>query len=255
MISQVLNEEPKPPREIRPELSEEFEAIVLRAMAKERDDRYASATEMLADLTALLDDPTHSTERAKITGPRKKLPKRSSLRGAVWVGAIALVVIALVLVVNFMMGGSPTKKAVAAPADAAVAPADAPPPPPPPADAEQIKMVKLTIVTSPPGATIVKDGVPQGETPGTVEVVDKEKDVKFILQLDGYNDHEFTVNPKEKLPKNNTFTFTLKKPAKGAAPVHRPIGPPAAGSGSAAPGPSELGGSPFGGSGTVSPKP
>ncbi|HWU88310.1 MAG TPA: serine/threonine-protein kinase, partial [Kofleriaceae bacterium] len=113
VISQVLNEDPRPPRELRSELSEEFEAIVLRAMAKDKGDRYASATEMLADLAAVLDDPTHSTERAKITGPRKKVAKRGSLPAAVWVGAIALVVIALVLVVNFMMGGSPAKKAVA----------------------------------------------------------------------------------------------------------------------------------------------
>jgi hypothetical protein len=188
---------------------------------------------MLADLSTVLDDPTHSTVREKITGPRRRLPKPGSLRFAVWVGAIALVVIALVLVVNFMMGGSPTKKSAAPPpADAVVVPADAPPPPPPPADAEQIKMVKLTIVTVPPGATIVKDGVPQGETPSTVEVVDKEKDVQFLLQLDGYNDYPFTVNPKEKLPKNNTFTFTMKKPEKGTAPIHRPIGRPPVGSGS-----------------------
>src|SRR4029078_1519813 len=50
VISQVLNERARPPREIRPELSEEFEAIVMRAMAKDRRDRYASASEMLADL-------------------------------------------------------------------------------------------------------------------------------------------------------------------------------------------------------------
>src|ERR1041385_2670806 len=66
VISQVLNEEPQSLRELRPELSEEFEAIVLRAMDKDRSARYASATELLADVTALLDDPTHSTERAKI---------------------------------------------------------------------------------------------------------------------------------------------------------------------------------------------
>src|SRR5262249_41900683 len=46
VISQVLNEEPKPPRELRPELSEEFEAIVLRTMAKDRKERYSSAAEL-----------------------------------------------------------------------------------------------------------------------------------------------------------------------------------------------------------------
>jgi serine/threonine protein kinase len=235
VISQVLNEDPKPPREIVPELSEEFEAIVMRAMAKDKHERYASAQELLADLAAVIEDPTHSTERAKITGPRRKLPKKSSLRIAVWAGAVSLVVIALLLVVNFTMRGSPKQPAAVQPAaDAHPAPADAGPPP---ADAapEQIKMVKLTIATVPPGAAIIKDGVAQSEvTPATVEIVDKEKDVKFVLQLDGYNDHEFVVNPKEKLPEGNKLTFTLKKPPKGAPVIRQvPPRPPGTGSGGA----------------------
>jgi eukaryotic-like serine/threonine-protein kinase len=226
VISQVLNEDATPPREIVPELSEEFEAIVLRAMSKDRRERYGDAQEILADLSALLDDPTRSTERAKITGPRRKLPRKSSLKAAVWAGAIALVVIALIMIVNFLLGGSAGKKATAAaPPDAGVVPVDAAIAvvAPPDAAAEQIKMVQLRIETVPPGATIIKDGVPQSEpTPATVEVVDKEKDVRFILQLDGYNDHEFSVNPKEKLPRDNRFKFTLKKPPKGA-PVIRQV--------------------------------
>ncbi len=75
VISQVLNEHPKPLRELRPELSEEFENIVLKAMEKDRRDRYASAAELQADLTALIDDPTRSSERAKITGPRRRVQK------------------------------------------------------------------------------------------------------------------------------------------------------------------------------------
>jgi serine/threonine-protein kinase len=210
---------------------------------------------MLADLAAVIEDPARSTERAKITGPRKKIPKRGSLPVAVWVGAISLVVIALVVTVNFLWRGSPAKQGGgAAPADAAVH-VDAPAPPPPAVDAEQLKMVKLTIVTEPPGATIVKDGVPQGETPTTVEVVDKEKDVKFSLQLDGFEDYGFTVNPKEKLPKNNTFNFTLKKPPKGVAPpVHRPIGP-ANGSGSGAKAGSGTGSGTAPGGGEIPPDP
>jgi serine/threonine-protein kinase len=231
VISQVLNEEAKPLRELVPELSEEFEAIVLRAMSKDRRERYASAQDMLVDLAAVLDDPTHSTERAKITGPRRKLPKKSSLKAAVWVGAVALVVIALLLVVNVAMRGS-SKKPVAGPTDAGPAPADAAValPAAPDAPPEPIKMVELKIETVPPGATITKDGVSQGEiTPATVEVVDKEKDVKFILHLDGYTDHEFKVNPKEKLPPGNKFKFPLKKLEKGAL-IRQP--PPGGGSGS-----------------------
>jgi hypothetical protein len=49
----------------------------MRAMDKERSARYASANELLSDVTALLDDPTRSTERAKITGPRRRPRLRS----------------------------------------------------------------------------------------------------------------------------------------------------------------------------------
>jgi eukaryotic-like serine/threonine-protein kinase len=233
VISQVLNEEAKPLRELVPELSEEFEAIVLRAMSKDKRERYASAQDMLVDLAAVFEDPTHSTERARITGPRRKLPKKSSLKAAVWVGAVALVVIALLLVVNVAMSGSSGKKPAAGPLDAGLSAADAaavvaaPDAPP-----EPIKMVELKIETVPPGATITKDGVRQSEiTPATVEVVDKEKDVKFILHLEGYNDHEFVVNPKEKLPAGNKFQFTLKKPEKGAPLIRQPH-PTGGGSGS-----------------------
>ena len=229
VISQVLGEDPKPPREIVPELSEEFEAIVMRAMAKDRRDRYASTQELLADLAAVLDDPTHSTERAKITGPRRKVPKKSSLKIAVWAGSISLIVIALLLVVNFTMRGSPKKVVAPVPTDAGPAPdaqplVDAP--------LEIVRMVKLRIGSVPSGATIIKDGVAQSEvTPAMVGIVDKEKDVRFTLQLEGYEDHEFSVNPKEKLLEGNKYTFNLKRATKPPIrpPLQRP--PPGGGSG------------------------
>ena len=45
-----VREEPVPPREINPAIPAAFEAIVLQAMAKNPDDRYASAEELRADL-------------------------------------------------------------------------------------------------------------------------------------------------------------------------------------------------------------
>src|SRR3954466_4026010 len=106
VISQVLNETPKPVRELRPDISEEFEAIVLRAMDKDRAERYAGANELLADLTALLDDPTRSTERARITGPRRKAVRtKSPLKIATWVALVAVVISAVVTTVVMLFGG------------------------------------------------------------------------------------------------------------------------------------------------------
>jgi tRNA A-37 threonylcarbamoyl transferase component Bud32 len=254
VISQVLNEEPKPLRELRPELSEEFEAIVLRAMAKSRNERYASANDMLADVSAVIDDPTRSTERAKITGPRRKIARKGSLRIAAWLGAIGVVVIALVMVVNFMMGGK--KDPVAVVRDAGVAPAvDATPmaapidaPPEPPAE-----VIELQVISTPPGAIVIKDGIQQdGVTPMAIHVVKKDKEVKIVVQHDGFNDYEITFNPVEDLPKDKKLRAVLKKPPKGEPIQHKTILKPE-GSGSRPPDKTngEFGGNPFLGSGTV----
>src|ERR1700733_4759091 len=105
VISQVLNEEPKPLREIRPEVSEELEAIVAKAMAKNRNDRYADADAMLEDLGALSADPTHSTERARITGPRRRFPKAPAIPRAAWaVGGLGVVIAGVTLAVVYLQG-------------------------------------------------------------------------------------------------------------------------------------------------------
>ena len=45
-----LNEPPKPPSKIRPEISEELDAVVLRALSKNPEDRYQTAEEFSEDL-------------------------------------------------------------------------------------------------------------------------------------------------------------------------------------------------------------
>src|SRR5688572_6740966 len=111
VISQVLNESPTSLREVRSELSEEFEAIVDRAMAKDRKDRYDSANAMLEDLNALLDDPTHSTERAKITGPRRLMQKAPRIpRIAFAIAGIGIAIGGAAIVVSLLMGSKAKKQ-------------------------------------------------------------------------------------------------------------------------------------------------
>jgi eukaryotic-like serine/threonine-protein kinase len=216
VISQVLNEEPRPPRALRPELSEELEAVVMRAMAKDRDERYASATEMLADITAILEDPLRSSERAKITGPRKKPARsKSPLKVVTWVALIAVVVAAVVTTVVMLFGGSEAAKqqtgAVTPPVvvDAAVA-IDAPP---------VAETIAVTIRTEPAGATIQVDGLDKGPAPVTLRlVVNTDHFTEIVATAPDYDDKKLMINTK--VNKETEYTIKLKKTPKGAAPVH-----------------------------------
>ncbi|HEY4241328.1 MAG TPA: serine/threonine-protein kinase [Kofleriaceae bacterium] len=235
VISQVLNEEPPPLRDLRPELTEEFEAIVGRAMAKNRADRYASATDLLTDLQALQDDPTHSTERAKITGPRKKTGKkaRGGLRIGAWIAVVAVIIAAVVVTATMLLGGEDKKKQktqlpVAVLPDAPPPPDAAPPPPPP-----EAKTREITIVTEPTGAQILEDGSKdRGNSPSTFRMVVHDRPSSFTATLDGYEDSTISVNPLVD-GLDGPVKIKLKKLKKGAPPPPRHV--PATGSGSAAP--------------------
>ncbi|MBA3393430.1 MAG: serine/threonine protein kinase [Deltaproteobacteria bacterium] len=227
VISQVLNESPKPPRELRPDLSEEFEAIVMKAMEKDRNERYENALDMLADVSAVIDDPTRSTERAKITGPRKKIAKKTSFtKYPVWIGAVALVVIAIGVLVNLLMGDSPKQRAAAGEQlDAGVALAtDALVVAPVPPDAgvtEQIKTLEVTIESEPKGAEVSIEGAVKGKTPLKVPIVLKDKEVEGVISLAGYDDRGIKFNPWE-IQKKPVLLYKLKKPKAGAPTFRLP---------------------------------
>jgi serine/threonine protein kinase len=222
VISQVLNEEPRPLRGLRPDLSEEFEALVTRAMAKDREDRYASAAAMLGDITALLEDPTRSTERAKITGPRRKpLRSKSPLKIAVWVALVAVVIAAVVTTVVMLFGGSEAikrnEKAVVPPlvvVDAA--------PPPVELDAPDAETMEVTIVTDPPGATVQVDGIDKGTSPVTLTLIVDKHHTEVMASAPDYEDT--TISFSTLVDKSKTHTIRLRKKAK--APPGGPIRPP-----------------------------
>jgi len=132
IISQVLTHEPTPPSKLRPELgiSGAVEAVVMRAMAKDRTRRYATMAELERDLERLLAGdqnvgviPSAAGAGAKAPAPPKRWPLLAA-GGAVLVAAIAIDL------------SWPSKPATA-PQPAAAPPAVAPPTPapvaPPPA--------------------------------------------------------------------------------------------------------------------------
>lgn len=56
-----VEEPPEPPRQIRDGISKPFERIVLRCLAKNRDDRYPTAADLAAELDVLVSEPAPRT--------------------------------------------------------------------------------------------------------------------------------------------------------------------------------------------------
>ena len=230
VISQVLNESPKPLRQVRADASEELESIVAKAMAKDRTDRYEDADAMLNDLTLLLEDPTHSTERAKITGPRRRalragkgVPRMAWAVGGIGI-AIAVVMLAVVLLMNSgdKHKTQNTKTPPVLPADAGIA-IDAVP---------SVSKITLHIVTDPPGAQIFRESEPMGTSPTPIELVNSNKEVHIRATLDGYEDGETDINPLERSD-GATIPMKLKKLPKNAPPQPKHVPQSGSGAGSA----------------------
>jgi TolB-like protein len=88
LVYSILNEDPKPIRDLRSEVPEAIEKICRRAMAKEPEDRYRSATELIADLESF-ESGTELSERTR------RLPVRK--RRMLYAGAAVIVGIAAIV--------------------------------------------------------------------------------------------------------------------------------------------------------------
>jgi len=66
---QHVREAPPPPSQLDPELGPEIDAVVLKALAKDRDERYQSAREMKADITRLLAGQQTDAQQATAVVP------------------------------------------------------------------------------------------------------------------------------------------------------------------------------------------
>jgi eukaryotic-like serine/threonine-protein kinase len=77
-VSHHLYSEPRPPRSVRPELPEEFDAIVLRCLKKNPEDRYANAGELSSAIRAFQERLIPSGPRPTVVLPalRPGLPPR-----------------------------------------------------------------------------------------------------------------------------------------------------------------------------------
>jgi beta-lactam-binding protein with PASTA domain/tRNA A-37 threonylcarbamoyl transferase component Bud32 len=66
---QHVREAPVPPSQLDPEITPEIDAVVLKALAKDPDDRYQSAAEMKADIARLLSGEQTTAQRTTAVVP------------------------------------------------------------------------------------------------------------------------------------------------------------------------------------------
>ena len=90
IIGEILHKEPKPIRELNPQIPEELQRIVVKTLEKDREDRYQTAHELMVDLRRLM---KKETERSQIGLPAEP-PKQEKSRKWIWIGAAAAVVCA-----------------------------------------------------------------------------------------------------------------------------------------------------------------
>ena len=80
LIEQVIHDPPVAPRKIDPKIPRDFETIVLKAIAKEPAERYATAEALAADLENFLSDKPIVARR---TGPAERVVKWARRRPAI----------------------------------------------------------------------------------------------------------------------------------------------------------------------------
>jgi serine/threonine protein kinase/Tfp pilus assembly protein PilF len=100
LLKQIAFEEPRPPRQINPSIPVELETVVLKAMAKELDERYATAQELADDLRRFIENKPILARRPTLV---ERLTKWSRRHRPVVVTALVLLLLALGGLLTFLV--------------------------------------------------------------------------------------------------------------------------------------------------------
>lgn len=115
LIYQQLEKAPERPSQINPEIPVAVEEVVLRAMAKNRDDRYASVGDMARALTAAVGEAVTDSMTADFPTPAKTLRRLSVIRQKrgllpmVMVGIAIMMLVFLALFALLLIANRPTE--------------------------------------------------------------------------------------------------------------------------------------------------
>jgi tRNA A-37 threonylcarbamoyl transferase component Bud32 len=201
LVNMHVNQAPAPPRSLAPDLPEVVEAIILKALAKNPDDRFDTMADLQAAIEAVVvpstaavrptavlagQTPAPPTTMSGSTGeqsaPAPQLGRKPPVRR--WPLAAALAA-ALVAVLLFLRRGTLD------PPPVTVRPAAPPfdlPASPPPAPAPPARTVQLGIETDPAGAQVIRasDGTRLGTTPFRASFAAGAGAIELRLEREGY---------------------------------------------------------------------
>jgi serine/threonine-protein kinase len=216
VISRVIADEAVPPTERGAKISPELEAVILKAMAKDRDQRYQTMEELDHDLERVqIGDPRLTTSSLSSTAAQRR-PGTGSKR-AIWATAgVGAVATAVVLTVSMLLGSDEPKAKPPVAAAAPPPPPDAAPPAPPPdAAIPPARIATIKVRSIPPGASVyTQEGARfEGTTPFEFKCDKDEKDIRLFAELEGYGDLPIDVQPA--VDDGRTVTFRLKKGKSG----------------------------------------
>jgi serine/threonine-protein kinase len=105
MMRAKLNEDPRPPREVMPDIAPEIEEIILRAIDRSPRERYATAQEMLRDL----EDPSQVVARDRSERGPPHLLDRIRFPRQILVPAILILVVGSLFVL-ILKTGKPSRR-------------------------------------------------------------------------------------------------------------------------------------------------
>jgi serine/threonine protein kinase len=99
ILRKLAHEEPTPPRKINPAIPRELETILLKAMSKEPQSRYATAQELADDLRRFLDEKPIRAKRPNLVEHAAKFARRNA-------HAVAALAVVLILAVAGLATGA-----------------------------------------------------------------------------------------------------------------------------------------------------
>ncbi len=267
ILTKHITTQPMPPRQAAPEraIPAEIEAIILRALAKEPDERYQTMGELGAELAAVANEVApevlqprpmsqvlahiskpqsavlparHATPMPRPPSGAQRLPPSSEVakveavapkkKSAAPYFVVAGVLVAAAAGAVVWVTRAPTPQPTPQPPVVVAPKQEQPVVTPPSKPVVTAPVVEEVIVDSvPPGAKIYIDGVAVADTPEAVKV-EAGKTKVVVIKKDGFVDQEQTIDPQKshKLLVKLEHVKKAVAATKGVKPGKLPSPPP-----------------------------